>query len=194
MRKYLLMWVALVGTALVVFGSVLMVQGFNGRAEVKASIAAENITLSNPAGPNGTITDEVAAAIIPKNSWGKPVNSPERLKYQQEVIREHTLARTDGKTYAEMPRLIPQLNENGEPVLDENGAPVMVSNAARDIWVTSTTWQMALNLGYLSWKLTEFLIMLGFTFVGLGIAIWTAGFPIVLRKFHKQQSSCNCAH
>lgn len=49
---------------------------------------------------------------------------------QAEVIRKHVLVRTEGKTYAEMPRQVSKTDDDGQPVLDARGEPVMVSNSA----------------------------------------------------------------
>jgi hypothetical protein len=104
-----------------------------------------------------------ADASIPE----RPVKGPLTLKAQADIIREHTLKITGGKTFSEMPRLVAQLDENGKPVLGSDGKPVMVANTARDIWITATTLITSLNLGILTYVFSGLIILLGF------ISIWT---------------------
>src|SRR3989338_403568 len=87
--------------------------------------------------------------VTPKDSAipEKPVRGPLTLKAQADIIKEHTLQMTDGKTFSEMPRQIPKLNDSGKPALDAEGNPIMAANTARDIWITATTLITALHLG-----------------------------------------------
>ncbi len=96
-----------------------------------------------------------------------PVRGPFTLKSQADVIREHTLKITGGKTYAEMPRQVAQVDEEGEPVLDAMGEPIMVPNEARNIWVTATTLMTTLHLGIVTYLFSGLLILFGF------ISVWT---------------------
>ena len=113
-----------------------------------------------------------ADAAIPE----KPVSGPLTLKVQADIIREHTLKMTNGQTFAEMPRQVSKLNEDGKPILDAGGNPVMVANAARDIWITATTLITALNLGILTYAFSGLIILFGF------ISIWTGIVFYVLSK------------
>ena len=107
--------------------------------------------------------------ITPKDSAipEQLVRGPLTLKAQADIIREHTLKMTGGKTFSEMSRQIPKLDENGNPVLDTEGNPVMVANTARDIWITATTLITALHLGVLTYVFSGIVLLLGF------ISIWT---------------------
>lgn len=104
-----------------------------------------------------------ADAAIPE----RDVRGPFTLKAQADIIREHTLKTTGGKTFAEMPRQVPKLDENGSPIFDAEGKPVMVSNTARDIWITATALITALHLGILTYVFSGLIALLGF------ISIWT---------------------
>ena len=97
----------------------------------------------------------------------RPVRGPFTLKAQADIIREHTLRMTGGKTFAEMPRQITKLDDSGNPVLDAEGNPVIVANTARDIWITATTLITALHLGILAYIFSGMILLLGF------ISIWT---------------------
>lgn len=107
----------------------------------------------------------------------KPVIGPHTLKAQADIIREHTLKMTGGKTYAEMPQTIVKLDAQGNPVLGKDGKSVMVPNAARDIWVTATALTAALNLGIATYALSGFALLFGL------VSIWTgATFFVLSRK------------
>ena len=175
-KKLVCALIALVSLAFVVGGIVMVNQALDAKADVKASIAAENITLGNSQRSDGT-TDEVVAVVIPPELQGTPVDSPEKLLMQRDVIRGHTLVSTDGNVFAEMPKSVPQLDENGQPVLDENNKPVMVPNKAREIWIQSTAWQTALTHGYMAWKLADLVLGLGIAFLVIG---GTGLFTVVL--------------
>jgi len=97
----------------------------------------------------------------------KPVRGVLTLKAQADIIREHTLRMTGGKTFSEMPRQIPKLDDSGKPLLDAEGNPVMVANTARDIWITATTLITALHLGVLTYIFSGMVLLFGF------ISIWT---------------------
>lgn len=107
--------------------------------------------------------------VTPKDSAipERPVRGPLTLKAQADIIREHTLKMTGGKTFSEMPRQIPKLDENGNPVLDAEGNPVMAANAARDIWIMATTLITALHLGVLTYVFSGMILLFGL------ISIWT---------------------
>ena len=157
MKSFLRLVLAALACVFVVSGVTMMVQASAAKADVKAGIAAEKLVVPDDA----------------QGYAGEPVNGPETLRAMADIIREHTLGATEGLVYSEMPREVPQLDESGQPVLDENGEPVMVSNAARAIWITSTTLQTALTQGYMAWKLADLVMGLGALFVlqGLGFGV-----------------------
>jgi len=107
--------------------------------------------------------------VTPKDSAipEKPVRGVLTLKAQADIIREHTLRMTGGKTFSEMPRQISKLDDSGKPLLDAEGNPVMVANTARDIWITATTLITALHLGVLTYIFSGMVLLFGF------ISIWT---------------------
>lgn len=74
-----------------------------------------------------------------------PVRGPLTLKSQADVIRQHVLRTTEGKTYSQMSRD------------DKN----------RNLWVTATTLTTALHLGIITYLFSGLIILFGL------ISIWT---------------------
>lgn len=120
------------------------------------------------------ITQEKITTTEDSSIPNKPVRGPLTLKAQADIIREHTLEMTGGKTFAEMPRQIPKLDADGSAVLDTDGKPVMVANTARDIWIIATTLITALDLGMLSYAFSGLVLILGIAFIFIGLVFYTA--------------------
>lgn len=135
-------------------GAALVLAGIGGAALTWRSVARERI-----------VTPEDAA--IP----GTPVRGPLTLMAQAGVIRKHVLEMTGGRTYAEMPRQVPRLDQSGAPVLDSSGAPVLVPNEAREIWVTATALTAALDLAVLAYALSALSVVLGLVLLGTGLLV-----------------------
>jgi hypothetical protein len=74
-----------------------------------------------------------------------PVRGPFTLHSEANVIREHTLKLTNGKTYAEMSR----------------------QEEDRNLWITATTLTTALHLGIITYLFSGLIILFGL------ISIWT---------------------
>ncbi|HEX6287498.1 MAG TPA: hypothetical protein VFZ80_08430 [Acidimicrobiia bacterium] len=103
-------------------------------------------------------------AAIPETA----VRGPFTMWAQADIITHHQLENTDGLYYAEMDRMVPQVDENGEVVLDENGEALMVPNEARASWLNATTLTTALSLGIVSYALAAFAFFTGLTLVAVG--------------------------
>ena len=143
----------------IIAGIVLVGGGIWGITFTYKNVARENITTPDDASIPGVL-----------------VRGPFTLKAQADIIRVHTLRMTGGKTFSEMPRQIPKLDEAGKPILDEEGKSVMTANTARDIWITATTLITALNLGIFAYAFAGFLILFGL------FSIWTGIIFYALRR------------
>ena len=134
-------------------GSLYM--GVHGRDQVRGDLAREQIVGT----PDSTIP-------------GQKVDTGSEAKAFAAVMRRHTLEATGGQTYAQMGRY---LGENGKPTSDEaaaakdpkTGQPV--ANAARDIWISSTAFQTALNTAYFAESVATFAFVIGIALVLVGI-------------------------
>ena len=146
---------------LIVLGVGAVVAGAVGRDAVRSDLAREQIV--------GTPDSAIA---------GQKVDTGGEAKEFAATIRKHTLEATGGQTYAQMGRF---LDENGKPTADEaaaakdpkTGEPV--ANPARDIWISSTAFQTALNTAYFAETVSMFVIAIGgaMLLVGIGFLILT---------------------
>lgn len=149
---------------LMVFGTASIAMGIDGRGEVRDSLAREKIV--------GTPDMKGIA--------GEKVDTGEDAKAFAAGIRKHTLAATDGKTYAEMGRFVTadgtETNDEKEAATDPaTGGPK--ANGARDIWITSTALSTALNTSYFAEQVSLFSIVMGVALLltGIGFAVLTLG-------------------
>ncbi|MBI5104959.1 MAG: hypothetical protein HZB46_08250, partial [Solirubrobacterales bacterium] len=103
---------------LIAFGIGATVMGISGRAEVRDTIARENIV--------GTPDSSIP---------GQKVDTGSEAKAFADVMRKHTMEITGGQTYSEMGRF---LDKNGKPTEDEKAAAIdpksgkPVENGARN--------------------------------------------------------------
>ncbi len=139
----------------VVAGIVMVLGGLWGISFTYKNVVKENITTP----PDASIPN-----VLVRGPW--------TLKSQADIIREHTLKITDGKTYSEMPRQIQKVDQNTKPVFDESGKAVMVPNVNRDIWVTATALTTALNLGIVTYAFSGLIFLFGFISIWTGVMFW----------------------
>ena len=148
-------------TLLIALGLGAIVAGFAGRDTVRTELAREQIV--------GTPDSSIA---------GQKVDTGAEAKEFAATIRRHTLEATGGQTYAQMGRF---LDESGKPTGDEaaaaedpkTGEPV--ANPARDIWISSTAFQSALNMAYFGESVSMFVVIVGgaLLLVGIGFFVLT---------------------
>src|SRR4051794_26256560 len=146
---------------LIAFGIGATVVGFNGRDQVRSDLGREQIVGT----PDSTIPNQL-------------VDTGSEAQAFAAVMRKHTLEATGGETYAQMERYV---DKAGKPTNDvkaaaggpKTGAPV--ANQARDIWVTSTALQTALNTAYFAEGVATFAIVMGVALLlsGIGFLILT---------------------
>ena len=152
---------------LIAFGVGAIYMGVDGRDRVQSDLAREQIVGT----PDSTIPNQL-------------VNTGSEAQAFAATIRKHTLEATGGKTYAQMERFV---DKNGKPTNDEKAAAVdpksgePMANQARNIWVTSTALQTALNTAYFAEGVATFAIVMGIALMlsGVGFLILTL---LVLRE------------
>ena len=140
---------------LIAFGIGAVYMGVDGRDQVRSDLAREQIVGT----PDSTIPNQL-------------VDTGSEAQAFAAVMRKHTLAATDGKTYAQMPRF---LDENGNGTDDEaaaakdpkTGQPV--ENGLRNMWINETALSTALNTAYFAESVATFAIVRGFALLLTGI-------------------------
>lgn len=135
----------------VIAGIVLIVGGVWGVKFTYKNVTQEKITTT----PDSSLPNRL-------------VSGPMTLKAQADIIREHTLKTTGGKTYAEMPREIQKVDEKGNVLFNSKGEALMTPNTARDLWVTATTLTTALNLGIITYAFSGLIILFGLVSIMTG--------------------------
>jgi hypothetical protein len=162
------------GAVLIAFGVAAIYMGIDGRATVRDSLEAEQITF-------GEADDPAVAEFAPQ--WAEEqVETGDQARAFAQIIHEHALEGADGLTYSQMGRFIsaddPEnaagTNDEDAALEDENGAPV--SNSARNTWVTATALSTALNMSYMAEQMALFGIV-------VGVALLLAGIGFIVLAF-----------
>ena len=156
------------GGVLILFGIVVIALGVWGISFTRDHLEQEGIVFGPASDP--------AVAEHAEEWAGEQVETGSQALAFAEVMREHTLASTDGLTYAQMgqyqsaedPADPAGTNDEAAAAKDESGQPI--SNGARDIWVTETALTTALNMGFMSEMLSIFSIIVGFALLLSGSA------------------------
>ncbi len=153
---------------LVVVGIASVIIGYQGRADVRATLTQENI-------------------IAPQDSSipGELIDTGSKARAQAEIIREHQLASTDGLTYAEMGRFA---TPNGDPAgtnnadeaaVSESGSPL--PNEAREGWVTATALITSLETAYFAEQVGLFAMVIGLALLLSGVGFTVLSGAAILR-------------
>lgn len=161
MKRFIQYGGIIASAILIAIGIGALYMGVDGRDRVRSDLAREQIV----GAPDSSIP-------------GQRVDTGTEAQAFAQVIRKHTLEATGGKTYSQMPRF---LDAGGKPVEDEalaardpkTGEPK--ENGARNIWVSSTGFQTALNTAYFAESVATFVIVVGAALLlaGIGFLILT---------------------
>jgi hypothetical protein len=167
---------------LIAFGIGAIIVGSNGRSTVRDNLSLENIVGSPDMSPKAIAAEAKAAGLtgvaLPTESVAdQPINNGSRARTFAGYMRIHTLESSGGKTYAELPRFA---TKDGKGTSDEklalkqeNGRPV--DNPTRNLWITSTSLQTALNTAYFAENVALFSVVMGIALLltGIGFLILT---------------------
>ena len=168
------------GAVLIVFGVVAIFMGVSGYSTTRDALKDEGITFGS--------ADDPAVAEHAGQWADEQVTTGEQARAFASVMREHTLASTDGLTYAQMGRFQSAdqpsdpagTNDEAAALKDESGQPV--ANGARNIWVTETALTTALNMSYMAEQLAIFGIVVGVALLLTGIGLVILAFAVFGRE------------
>ena len=161
MKRFIQYGGIIASSILIAIGIGAVYMGVDGRDRVRSDLAKEQIVGT----PDSTIP-------------GQKVDTGSEAQAMAAIIRKHTLEITGGQTYSQMGRF---LDDSGKPTSDEaaaakdpkTGKPV--ENGARNIWISSTGFQTALNTAYFAESVATFVIVVGAALLlaGIGFLILT---------------------
>lgn len=175
-------WLGGVLACLVLLGAgvVYIVIGVNGRSEVNATTAREQIVGSPDMNPTA-IREAVAQAGLKNVSdmptctvSNQPITNGDQAKCFGSYMRIHALEASGGLTYAQMGSY---LTANGTQTSDKTKAAIdpqtqkPVPNAARQTWVTETALATGLNMAYFATQVSYFAIVMGVLMLVIGIGL-----------------------
>ena len=153
---------------LIAIGLGCVYMGVDGRSTVRTDLAREQIVG----------TDD---STIP----GQKVDTGSEAKAFAAVMRKHTLEATGGQTYSEMARF---LDASGKPTADEGAAAKdaktgqPVENPARNIWISSTAFQTALNTAYFAESVATFVLVIGVALLLVGVGLLVLALGLLNRR------------
>ncbi len=128
-RRFLWVIPVVLGLVFIVAGAYMIAQGLDAKDDVRTQLAAEKIVSAEDASIPNAPVDDVATA-----------------RSQAAVIKQHSLERSGGKTYAEMDREDPN----------------------RATYLTGVTLRSALNLAVMGFKVSDLVIGMGAFVIVMG--------------------------
>ena len=165
-RNLVWLGVAIAGLIMVSGGAYALMQGLDARDQVREKLQTQGIVTPEDASiPNEQVDDEATAESM------------------AEIIGKHAEESTGGLTYAEMGRFATEdgdpagTNDESEAMTDDSGRPV--SNPLRNVAFQASALQTSLYTSVMAFNVAKLVIGLGLAFIGLGIATWIVGVPLV---------------
>lgn len=174
MKKIFPVALILLGVVFVVAGGYTIYRGVDARNQVRDELIAQRITTPEDASiPNARVDDAATA------------------KSMAEIIEQHALASTGGRTYSEMGRYL-ALDGGDTDVADEavkgaDGKPVAnplrnTAFQASSLRTSLYTSVMAFEVSNLVLGLGAMIIVLGLAVGGLGVALGGLAIPTLARR------------
>ncbi len=173
------------GIVLIAIGVGAIYTGASGRNEVTSDVKREQIVGTPDMTPTAIAAEAKKAGLknvsFPSCSVANEViNNGSKAKCFASYMRIHTLEATGGKTYAQMPRYATAdgkgTNDATKAVVDPN-TKQPTDNPVRNLWVTSTALQTALNTSFFAASVGLFAIIMGIALVlsGIGFIVLASG-------------------
>jgi hypothetical protein len=172
---------------LIAFGIGSIAIGANGRSTVRDNLSLENIVGSPDMTPKAIAVEAKAAGLtgvaLPTRSVAnQTIDNGSRARTFASYMRIHTLESSGGKTYAELPRFATRDGKgtnDEKAALKDNGRSV--DNPTRNLWITSTSLQTALNTAYFAENVALFSIVMGIALLLTGIGFLVLTLSLLMR-------------
>lgn len=152
-----------VGLALVAAGPVMLLRGRSGRKEIRTELAAQKITFPEhglPAGLTGRAGEHVETG-------------PQAHAYA-ELIKDHLLHATGGRTYAEITEEL-HVSDGQDEKLAQLRQTAFMGESLR----------ASLMSAYQAWHLTTLVMGLGAALTGLGAALLATAEAVAAEPLHR---------
>ncbi|MEU5095582.1 hypothetical protein [Streptomyces sp. NPDC020996] len=153
-----------IGLAVAAAGPVMLVRGRRGRKEIRAELAAQKITF-----PDHGLPASLACFA------GRPVQTGIEAHAYAELIKDHVVHATGGRTYAEITE---ELHAGGGD--DEKLARL------RQTAFMGETLRGSLMSAYQAWHLTTLVTGLGALLTGLGAALFATSRALTPDRAHRR--------
>ena len=181
MRKLFEYGGAAAGVILLAFGIAALVMGSTGLGTVRSNLEQEQIYFG----------DAAKDPTVPQKYSNQLVDNGTEARAFAEMMRGHTLAQTDGKTYAQMGRFLAAngkgddglggTNDPAQAVIDpKTGNPT--PNPTRNVWVTETALATALNTAYMAERISTFGVVVGIALLLTGVGFLVLALGGALRR------------
>ena len=174
MRKLFQIGGLVASAVLIAFGSATIYMGFDGRSTVRESLKQEQIVFGS--------ADDPAIAKHASQWADQQVTTGAQARAFSEVIHEHALEGSGGRTYAELGRLCLPRIRTIRPAQVTRRQPSRTRRACHlelgpESWITATGLSTALNMSYLAEQMALFGIVVGFALLlaGLGFGMILGG-------------------
>ncbi len=164
-RLYFMGGTLVLGIVLLAVGVFMVSEAAHTKAEVTDALVDEKIIVQDPftllTYPNARAPKDVE---IPKVA----IDTAPEAHAQAQVIHHHVMAATEGKTWLELPRQIP----------DPNDPTKMIDNPVRNTYMQGLTLQNALHQAHAGLEIVKLVMVIGFIFSVLGVGILALGMPL----------------
>jgi hypothetical protein len=189
------------GIVLVAIGVGAIYTGVSGRNEVSSDVKREQIVGTPDMTPTLIAAEAKKAGLtnvsLPTCSVAnQAVTNGTKAKCFASYMRIHTLEATGGKTYAEMPRYATAdgkgTDDATKAVLDPK-TKQPADNPVRNLWVTSTALQTALNTSFFAASVGLFAIIMGIALVLAGIGFIVLASGVLTRTANRRQPETQIA-
>ena len=176
MKKIFPILLLVLGVVFVGAGAYTISRGVDAKAQVRDELIAQRITTPEDASIPNVRVDDVATA-----------------RSMADIIDEHALASTEGKTYSEMGRFLAKgggdTSDEAEAMIGADGKPV--ANPLRNVAFQAASLRTSLYSSVMAFEVSTLvigvgalLLVLGFAIGGVGVALAGLALPRFAAKFH----------